>query len=251
MSQTIFTRGRLAQLAIAVVAIGARIPAAALGQASSMHTSPPFKGAKVNGGTVTHSVEGGQHILTLSSDFKVPDTPAPHWQLVDSRGNTYLLNRLVIKGDKLNRSITVPDYVPDIAKVEIWCAWAETLLGETTFGSPIDLGMADMGTTQTAMSSRFSGPKADTGSVTFMHGAGHRTLTLSEEFVVPDTPAPHWQIVDSSGRTYLLQRLVIKGDKLNQTITVPAYVPDVASVQIWCAWAETLLGEAPFERPVK
>ena len=59
--------------------------------------------------------------------------------MVDSKGNTYLLNRLVIKGDKFNKSITVPSYVHDIAKVQIWCAWAEANLGEASFDKPIQL----------------------------------------------------------------------------------------------------------------
>jgi hypothetical protein len=101
------------------------------------HHSKPFSGVKVNGGIVTHSKQGNQSILTLSDDFKVPDTPAPHWQVVDTKGNVYLLQRLVIKGDKFNKMITVPSYVRDIAKVQIWCAFAETLLGETTFDKPL------------------------------------------------------------------------------------------------------------------
>jgi hypothetical protein len=76
-------------------------------------------------------------------------------------------------------------------------------------------------------------------------------LTLSDDFVVPDTPAPHWQVVDSKGQVFLLNRLKIKEDKYNQTITVPVYVKDIAKVQIWCAFAETLLGEAKFAAPVK
>ena len=56
--------------------------------------------------------------------------------------------------------------------------------------------------------------------------------------------------MDSQGDVYLLNRLEIKGDKYNQTITVPSFVRDIARVQIWCAFAETLLGEAPFEQPV-
>ena len=49
-------------------------------------TSTPFSGAKVNGGTVTHTMKDGKHVLTLSSDFQVPDTPDPHWQVVDLEG---------------------------------------------------------------------------------------------------------------------------------------------------------------------
>lgn len=105
--------------------------------AGEVHTSTAFKGIKVNGGTATHSREGDKSILTLSDDFKVPDTPDPHWQVVDSKGNVYLLQRLDIKGGKVNRSIVVPSYVADIAKVQIWCAFAETLLGEASFDQPV------------------------------------------------------------------------------------------------------------------
>jgi hypothetical protein len=68
------------------------------GFAADTHTSKPFSGIKVNGGTVTHTREGNKSILTLSDDFKVPDTPDPHWQVIDSKGNVYLLQRLDIKG---------------------------------------------------------------------------------------------------------------------------------------------------------
>ena len=107
--------------------------------ADHTHTSTKFEGAKANKGTVTHAVQKGKNILTLSDDFKTPETPAPHWQVVDSKGNTYLLNRLVIKGDKFNKSIPVPSYVRDIAKVQIWCSWAEANLGEASFDKPIQL----------------------------------------------------------------------------------------------------------------
>jgi hypothetical protein len=94
--------------------------------------------------------------------------------------------------------------------------------------------------------SQFAGPKANTGTATLKTENGQRTLTWSDDFTIPQTPAPHWQVVDSSGNTYLLQRLVIKGDKQNRTIVVPSYVKDVAKVQIWCAYAEVVLGEASF-----
>ena len=101
------------------------------------HTSSMFKGAKANTGTVSHSKMNGKQMLTLSADFKVPDTPAPHWQVIDSKGNTYLLQRLVIKGDKYNQTIELPSYIKDVAKVQIWCAWAEALLGEASFAEPL------------------------------------------------------------------------------------------------------------------
>ncbi len=216
------------------------------------HNSRQFMGVKANTGFVMHSTnKEGRHVLTLSNDFKVPDAPAPHWQIVDSRGNVYLLQRLMVKdasGEKLHRSIVVPAYVSDIAKVQIWCAWAETLLGETTFDAVITTECcampADM---STRTSTPFKGVKANTGRATLSWVDGKRTLTLSSDFKVPDAPAPHWQVVDGRGNTYLLNRLDIKEGKVNRMIVVPAYVPDVAKVQIWCAWAEVLLGEATFE----
>lgn len=100
-------------------------------------------------------------------------------------------------------------------------------------------------------SAQFSGPKANTGTVTFTRNGGDRVLTLSSDFVTPDTPDPHWQVVDSSGTVHLLQRIKIKEDGENRSITLPAYVRDVAKVVIWCAWAEANLGEAAFAKPVK
>jgi hypothetical protein len=101
--------------------------------------SSTFSGHHVNAGTVRHDVTAGKHVLTLSHDFPVPEAPDPHWRLVDSKGNVFLLDRVKIKDDKLNRSITVPSYVSDIAKVEIWCAFVEVVLGEASFGKPIVL----------------------------------------------------------------------------------------------------------------
>ena len=107
------------------------------------HTSSKFSGAKVNAGTVTHSAKDGKNVLTLSPDFQVPDTPDPHWQIVDSKGNTYLLQRLGVKSlgglakDRINTSITLPAYVKDVAKVQIYCAWADAVLGEASFSAPM------------------------------------------------------------------------------------------------------------------
>ncbi len=105
--------------------------------AADAHTTAKFEGVKANSGTATHGRSGSNDTLTWSDDFKIPDTPAPHWQVVDTKGNVYLLNRLTIKGDKQNRTITVPPYVHDVAKVQIWCAFAEVLLGEAAFPKPI------------------------------------------------------------------------------------------------------------------
>ena len=122
-------------LAIAALLITATLAAA------QTQTSQPFSGAKVNGGTVTATTANGKTTLTLSSDFQVPDTPDPHWQVVDSKGNVFLLQRLGVKSlggiakDRINMSITLPAYVKDVARVQIYCAWAEAVLGEAPFAA--------------------------------------------------------------------------------------------------------------------
>src|SRR6266496_1266209 len=129
MTRTLSHRGGF--LAIAMAAFG--LLAASSAFAAGARVSKPFSGAKVNGGTVTQTMEGGRIVLTLSDDFVDPKTPDVHWQVVDSKGNAYLLQKLSIKEDKVNKSITLPAYIKDVAKVQIWCAWAESLLGEAAF----------------------------------------------------------------------------------------------------------------------
>ena len=108
--------------------------------AQDMHTSSQFQGPKANKGHVTHSTRDGKSVLTLSDDFVVPDTPDPHWQLVDSDGNVYLVDKLKTKafvGTNYKKEIVVPSYVKNVKKVVIWCAWAEANLGEASFSSPV------------------------------------------------------------------------------------------------------------------
>lgn len=123
-------------LALGVLAFGF---SSAVAQTGS-HTSSQFKGPAVNKGTVTHSDKNGKSVLTLSSDFVVPDAPDPHWQVVDSNGNVYLLDKLKTQasgGDSFKREIVVPKYVKNVAKVQIWCSFAEANLGEASFSSPV------------------------------------------------------------------------------------------------------------------
>ncbi len=108
--------------------------------AQDMHTSSNFQGPKANQGHVTHSTRDGKSVLTLSDDFVVPDTPDPHWQLVDSDGNVYLVDKLKTKafiGTNYKKEIVVPSYVKNVSKVVIWCAFAEVNLGEASFSSPV------------------------------------------------------------------------------------------------------------------
>jgi hypothetical protein len=100
------------------------------------HASRGFQGEKANTGMAIHYTANGQSRLKVSPEFKVPDTPAPTWRVVDSKGQVYTLDAFKIKsGEK--REIVVPAYVKDIAKVQVYCAWAEVLLGEASFSAPV------------------------------------------------------------------------------------------------------------------
>jgi hypothetical protein len=125
---------------LSVFALVAMLVTASVSFAASggPHTSSKFEGPKANTGTVTHTVETGKSILRVSADFKVPDTPAPTWRVVDSQGNIYTLDAFKIKAGKgEKREVVVPSYIHDIVKVQVYCAWAEILLGEAGFSSPI------------------------------------------------------------------------------------------------------------------
>jgi hypothetical protein len=119
----------VAALAVAVLGVGS--------VAAADEMTKPFTGKAVNGGTVTLSKQGGKTTLSLSGDFQAPGSPDPHWQLVDSKGTVYLLDRLKLKDDKINTRIIVPAFVTDIATVQMYCAWAEVVLGEAPFSKPI------------------------------------------------------------------------------------------------------------------
>ena len=125
-------------VALVVTALG--LSAAGAFAQSGTHTSSQFQGSKANKGTVTHSNKDGKSVLTLSDDFVVPDTPDPHWQVVDSDGNVYLLDKLKTKafiGSDYKKEIVLPSYVKNVSKVVIWCAFAEVNLGEAKFSSPV------------------------------------------------------------------------------------------------------------------
>lgn len=99
-------------------------------------------------------------------------------------------------------------------------------------------------------SAMFAGPKANTGTVSHLNENGRSILRVSKDFQVPDTPAPTWRVVDSSGTIYTLDAFKIKGGEKRE-VMVPAYIRDIAKVQVYCAWAQVLLGEAAFAAPVK
>src|ERR1043166_6863664 len=83
-----------------LASLTALVIAATSSIAQDIHKSGPFQGAKANKGFVTHTTQDGKSTLTLSDDFVPPQTPDPHWQVVDSSGKTYLLDRLMTKGER-------------------------------------------------------------------------------------------------------------------------------------------------------
>ena len=126
---------------LSVCALAAVLVGGAIAAKLDSHTSGPFQGPKANTGTVTHSNENGKSLLRVSDDFKVPDTPAPTWRVVDSKGNVYTLDAFKIKGtlgtNAEKREVEVPSYVKDIVKVQVYCAWAQVLLGEASFSTAV------------------------------------------------------------------------------------------------------------------
>ncbi len=103
------------------------------------HRTGVFRGVEVNKGTVVHMVMNGKNVLKLSDDFVIPKAPAPSWQIIDSSGNVFLLNQLTIAGGKTNRQLTLPSYIKDVRKVQIWCSFAEVNLGEASFATPVSM----------------------------------------------------------------------------------------------------------------
>jgi hypothetical protein len=131
-------RSTIRTMILSAAAIALTVSAAS----AQMRTSSPFAGAKANKGTVSYAVKDGKGVLTLSNDFVVPDTPDPHWQVIDSRGQVFLLQRLPVKNalgigkDRINMTITLPSYIQNVSKVQIYCSWAEAVLGEASFATP-------------------------------------------------------------------------------------------------------------------
>ncbi|MCI0426892.1 MAG: hypothetical protein L0Z46_02605 [Nitrospiraceae bacterium] len=130
-AKSVFKRGLLSMIAATGLLVASN------GFAADAHTTSKFEGVKANTGMAVHAREGSGDTLAVSDDFKIPETPAPHWQVVDSKGNIYLLNQLKIKDGKTNRKIALPSYIHDVAKVQVWCSFAEALLGEASFAKPI------------------------------------------------------------------------------------------------------------------
>ena len=127
ITRSVFTFALAALLATAGIALASD---------NGPHTTSMFQGPKANTGTAIHTVENGKSILRVSADFKVPEAPAPTWRVVDSNGNVYTLDAFKIKGGE-KREVVVPPYVQNIVKVQVYCAWAQVLLGEAGFSTAV------------------------------------------------------------------------------------------------------------------
>ncbi len=124
---------------VAMAAVLAATVSFAANNDTMSHMTSQFQGAKANIGTATFYKDGAKRMLKVSDDFKVPDTPAPTWRVVDSKGNIYTLDAFKIKeglGNGEKRQVVVPAYVQDVVTVQVYCAWAQVLLGEAKFSSP-------------------------------------------------------------------------------------------------------------------
>jgi len=107
-----------------VLALAATLSVGVAFAADNMsQTTSRFQGPKANTGTATFSIESGKKMLKVSDDFKVPDTPAPTWRVVDSKGQIHTLEAFKIQSLRgENRQIVVPSFVQDIAVVQVYCA---------------------------------------------------------------------------------------------------------------------------------
>ena len=122
----------------ALVALFAASVTFAAENSAAGNTTSQFQGPKANTGTAMFSKANGRNMLKVSNDFKVPDTPAPTWRVVDSKGSVYTLDAFKIKaGNGEKREVVLPPYIQDVAKVQVYCAWAEVLLGEAGFAAPV------------------------------------------------------------------------------------------------------------------
>lgn len=82
-------------LSIAAIVLASGVAAAA--NKPEPHNTSRFQGPKANTGVAIHTTESGKSMLRVSKDFTVPDTPAPTWRVVDSKGNVHTLNAFKIK----------------------------------------------------------------------------------------------------------------------------------------------------------
>ncbi len=132
---------------------------------------------------------------------------------------------------------------------------AFSLLGATSaaIAAPTFQDMKDgmkMDSMMMATTGMFKGIEVNKGSATISHSAKGWMVKLSPDFVIPKTPAPHIQIVDKAGNVYLLNQLKVAGNKTHRDAMIPGYIKSVASVRIWCSFAEVNLGEAKLAKAI-
>ena len=99
---------------------------------SSHFSSPRAAAASGGGGTLRF----GFRLASCRFPEPFPNRSVGR-RLVDSKGVIYTLDAFKIKGGE-KREVMVPACVHDIAKVQVYCAWAQVLLGEASFSQAVE-----------------------------------------------------------------------------------------------------------------
>ena len=82
------------------------------GFAADAHTTSNFEGVKANTSMAAQAREATGDTRAASEDVRIPETAAPRWQVVDSKGNVYLLTPLQTKDGKASVEYVVPYTMP-------------------------------------------------------------------------------------------------------------------------------------------
>lgn len=105
-AKNVFTMGFLSMIA----ATG--LFGASNGFAADAHTTSNFEGVTANIGVIAQAREATEDTRAVSDDVKIPETPAPQRQVVDSNGNVYLLIPLKTKDGKASVEYVIPYTMP-------------------------------------------------------------------------------------------------------------------------------------------
>ena len=82
------------------------------GFAADAHTTSNFEGVKANTSMAAQAREATGDTRAASEDVRIPETAAPRWQVVDSKGTAYLLTPLQTKDGKASVEYVVPYTMP-------------------------------------------------------------------------------------------------------------------------------------------
>jgi hypothetical protein len=78
------------------------------GFAADGHTTSNFEGVTANPGVTTQVREATRDTRAASDDVKILETPSLRWQVMDSKGNVYLLTPVQTKEGKAFVEYVIP-----------------------------------------------------------------------------------------------------------------------------------------------